>query len=81
MTVHSLGAKATGRARVVAEDAAGRVLGSADVAPLAAPTDLRPHTVTVALKAGPSVARVRVEPVDGEPEVTLLNNVVRLPGR
>jgi hypothetical protein len=81
VTVHSLGAKPTGRARVVAEDTAGHVLGSADVGALVAPTDLRPRTATVSLKAGPSVARVRVEPVDGEPEVTRLNNVVRLPGR
>ncbi|MES2044494.1 MAG: LamG-like jellyroll fold domain-containing protein [Pseudomonadota bacterium] len=82
VAVHSLGARAAngGTATLVARD--GRVLATARVPDLAAPTDLLPRiaTVRMTLPAGvaPSEASVRVALPGDAAEVTRLNNSVPL---
>ena len=81
MTVHSLGARPTtgGTASLVAD---GRVLATAAIPPLDAPTDLQPRTTSVTLTLPASVDPRSVEatvtlPGDA-PEVTRRNNRVRV---
>lgn len=82
VTVHSLGARDANGGNVHLQDAAGHVLATAEVPVLAAPLDLQPKTVKVRLTmpAGtrPAELSVRVALAGGEPEITQLNNVVRL---
>ncbi|MEE4452150.1 LamG-like jellyroll fold domain-containing protein [Novosphingobium resinovorum] len=82
VTVHSLGSVAAPGGTVTLETAEGKVLASAAVPPLAAPTDLSPKiaAVTLALPGGgsPTALRVRVRMAGGAPEVTQRNNVVVL---
>ena len=83
LTVHSLGAKDTAEGVAYLEDANGRVLSQAKVPPLAAPTDLVPHTATVTLPLKPGAARVAITLGGGVPalaEITQMNNEVALPG-
>jgi hypothetical protein len=78
--VHSLGAKATPKGRVVVEDAAGKVLVSGAIPALAAPLDLKPKTAQIAVRlpANAKAARVRLV-LDGEPaEITARNNILVL---
>jgi hypothetical protein len=79
VTVHSLGALAAVPETLVLEDAAGVELSRATIPALPAPSDLQPKTVRVMLatRAGwkPGM-RVRILPVPGTPEITLLNNIV-----
>ena len=83
VTVHSLGAKPVsgGVVTLVAEN--GKVLASAPIPALAAPTDLRPKTtrVDLAIPRGAVLAgaAVRVALPDKAREVTMLNNVAPLP--
>lgn len=81
VTVHSLGSVAAPAGTVTLETAEGRVLATADVPPLAAPTDLVAKTATVSLNVpadAPEVLHVRVS--TGQPEVTRRNDVVVLDG-
>jgi hypothetical protein len=82
VAVHSLGAVAAPGGVVRVEDAQGRMVGSASVGSLPAPTDLLPKVITVrvALPAGFRAAgtRVVVTPVGDAAEVTNLNNEVTL---
>ncbi|CAN5158304.1 hypothetical protein BH10PSE3_BH10PSE3_19520 [soil metagenome] len=80
VTVHSLGAKPAPASIVGLEDAAGRELARATTPVLAAPLDLTPKTVQIALKAvwKPGY-RVRIVTPDGAPEITQLNNIVVAP--
>jgi hypothetical protein len=82
VTVHSLGAAATPAGTLRVEDAAGRLLASAAVPALAAPLDLRPKTAEVRVTL-PAAAvhggRVRIALPGDAPEVTRLNNEVRIP--
>jgi hypothetical protein len=82
VTVHSLGAQPTTGGTASLVDDAGKVLASAPIAPLAAPTDLVPKTtkVSLPLPAGADRSRVSVRialPGDA-PEITMLNNTVAL---
>jgi hypothetical protein len=85
LTVHSLGAQPTtgGQASLVAAD--GRVVATAPLPPLEAPTDLLPRTTTVrlAIPAGvdPATLSAEVALPGGAAEVTRLNNRVALPRR
>jgi len=78
LTVHGLGARASGpgTASLVADD--GRVLASAAVPPMEAPLDLRPRSarVTLTLPAGAkaAAATVALEGAAKDGEVTLRNN-------
>jgi hypothetical protein len=82
VTVHSLGAAATPAGTLRVEDAAGRLVASAAIPALAAPLDLRPKTaemrVTLPAPAGRG-SLVRVALSGDAPEVTRLNNEVRIP--
>jgi hypothetical protein len=83
VTVHSLGAKATGPGIAALKDAKGKVLAKAEIPALAAPADLLPKTVDVVLPMKKGAARVNVALGGGAvavPEITLLNNEVVLPG-
>ena len=81
VTVHSLGAKDAAPAKVRIVDAKGKVVAETTTPALTAPRDLKPHTVTVKLilpanfDAAGSVVRV----VSPEPEITQMNNMVRIP--
>lgn len=83
VTVHSLGAKdaAGGRAELV--DAAGKVVATTSIPPLAAPLDLNPKTTTVKLavpaRLDPATLTVHVALTGDEPEITQANNRVALP--
>jgi hypothetical protein len=79
--VHSLGAQDAAAARVELVDAAGKVLDSAAVPPLKAPTDLLPKTLSVKLKipAGAKASGLRVRIVTHQPQITALNDEVVLP--
>jgi hypothetical protein len=81
VTVHSLGALDAGGGTVILEEAAGRVLATAPVPPLAAPLDLLPKTATLKLALPAGAVRVRVALAGAAPETTLLNNIVALPAR
>jgi hypothetical protein len=82
LTVHSLGARATGGGSARLVDAAGHALTTARLPDLAAPADLRPVTTVVRLTVptGVSPAEVAAEvalPGDA-PEITRLNNRVAI---
>ena len=83
VTVHSLGARPTGGAEVVVQDAGGHILARARVAPLEAPLDLRPRTTRVRLPLPAGTAsgglRVHVSLAPTVAELTMLNNAVTLP--
>lgn len=83
VTVHSLGARPTGGAEVVVQDASGHILARARVAPLEAPLDLRPRTTRVRLPLPAGTAsgglRVHVSLAPTVAELTMLNNAVTLP--
>jgi hypothetical protein len=81
VTVHSLGAIDAVGGTLTLEDAAGKVLASAAVPPLAAPRDLLPRTTKVKLAVPAGAVRVRVALAGGAPETTLRNNVVALPAK
>lgn len=79
--VHSLGAKATPKGSVVLETADGRVVSTAALPALEAPTDLRPRTTRVNLTvpaAGSAGLRVRLRLEGDASEVTRANNAVAL---
>ncbi len=82
VVVHSLGGAPSPSARIVARDAAGHELASAGVGAMAAPSDLKAHSLSVTLRlpgngavAGTSVS---VEPPKGTKEITPINNTVVL---
>ncbi|MBB4087720.1 LamG-like jellyroll fold domain-containing protein [Sphingomonas carotinifaciens] len=79
LTVHSLGARPVpgGEARLLAAD--GRVLATAVIPAMAAPTDLRPRTTRLRLPRRPGAATVEVALAGDAAEVTRLNNRVPLP--
>lgn len=83
VTVHSLGAVDAPASRVVLRDAAGQELASAAAPGLKAPVDLLPKTaaVSLAVPGGAQLkgASVTIESKDDPPEITLMNNTVRLP--
>jgi hypothetical protein len=82
--VHSLGGVAAPAARLLFRDAAGRVRAEAAVPELAAPVDLLPKVADVALPLPVGVApaggtvELAVDPGRGIPEITRLNNTVKL---
>ena len=82
LTVHSLGAKDTPGGTAMLEDGSGRVLASAPIPAIAAPTDLAPRTATVrlALPAGasPGSLRVRIALTGDAKAVTVRNNSLPL---
>ena len=80
VTVHSLGAVDAPAAKVVLRDRSGKVLASANAAPLKAPLDLTPKTEVVALPLAAGAdwkgGSVTIE-VNGKlPEITQMNNRV-----
>ncbi|WP_116090494.1 LamG-like jellyroll fold domain-containing protein [Sphingomonas crusticola] len=81
LTIHSLGGADAPAGVATIEDARGRVLASAPIPAMAAPRDLMPQTINVALKlpaeGGGGIVRIRL--ADGSPEVTQHNNQVSLP--
>jgi len=79
VTVHSLGAKDAEGGTLTVEDASGKALASAPIPALAAPLDLTPKTATLKLTMPKRAARIRVALPGNAPEVTQLNNVVKLP--
>lgn len=81
VTVHSLGAKATGGGTLTITDAAGRVVASAAIPPLGAPLDLVPLTAIVRLRvpAGATPLTATVALPGNAPEVTAMNNKVAIP--
>ena len=82
VTVHSLGAVAAPASRVVIRDRDGRELAHAAVGAIAAPAELEPRALTVALSlpigASAVGASVSVEPARGAREITRVNNTVTL---
>ncbi len=81
VTVHSLGAIDAPGGIAKLEDANGKVLGSAAIPALAAPRDLLPRTARVRMtlpQGSLTRLRVRIALTADAPEVTMLNNVVRL---
>ena len=80
--VHSLGAVDAPASRVVLRDRAGRVLATANVPPLKAPSDLMPNTADAALDLPANTdwhgGAVTVEMSSADPEITLRNNRVEL---
>ncbi|HEY0281712.1 MAG TPA: hypothetical protein VGC27_03700, partial [Rhizomicrobium sp.] len=78
VTVHSLGAMDTPAGTAMLMDAKGKTLASVAVPPLAAPLDLEPKTARVELPLKPGAARVRIILDGGIPEITQLNNEVRV---
>jgi hypothetical protein len=79
--VHSLGAQDSAAAKLELVDAANKVLGSAPIPVLKAPTDLLPKTTSVKLKipAGMKAVGLRVRIVASQPQNTALNDEVVLP--
>ena len=82
VTVHSLGAVAAPASRVVIRGRDGRELARAAVDAIAAPAELEPRALTVALSlpigASMAGASVSVEPARGAREITRVNNAVTL---
>jgi hypothetical protein len=80
--VHSLGAVDAPASRVVLRDRTGRMLATADVPPLKAPSDLMPKTADAALDLPADAdwhgGAVTVEIGGADPEITLRNNRVEL---
>jgi hypothetical protein len=81
VTVHSLGSVDAPAAKVVLRDRDGKVLASANAAPLKAPLDLLPKTevVTLPLAAGADWkgGSVTIEMSGKLPEITQMNNRVQ----
>ncbi|MBI1682444.1 LamG domain-containing protein [Caulobacter hibisci] len=79
--VHSLGAQDAAASRLELVDAAGKLLASAAVPALAAPKDLLPKTATARLKipAGAKPSELRLRIVSAQPQITALNDEVKLP--
>jgi hypothetical protein len=81
VTVHSLGAVDAPASKVVLRDRTGKVLATANAAPLKAPLDLLPKTelVTLALPPGANFkgGSVSVEIGGTLPEITQMNNRVQ----
>ena len=78
VTVHSLGAKDATGGTLTVEDASGKALATAAIPALAAPLDLTPKAATVRLTLPKGAVRVRVALPGNAPEVTQLNNAVKL---
>jgi hypothetical protein len=82
VTVHSLGAVDAPAAKVVLRDRAGKVLATANAAPLQAPLDLMPRTEVVSLPLPANAdwkgGSVTIETSGTLPEITLMNNRVQL---
>ncbi|MBO9708774.1 MAG: LamG domain-containing protein [Caulobacter sp.] len=81
VTVHSLGAQDAKAARLDLVDAAGKVLSSAAIPALAAPSDLLPKTakLTLRLPAGGQAQGLRVRIVTDQPQITALNDETAVP--
>jgi hypothetical protein len=78
VTVHNLGAAAAGPFVVRALDGQGRALAEQRVESLDAPLDLHPRTTQVRLPGAARAARVAVQMLGEQPEITLRNNEVTL---
>jgi hypothetical protein len=82
VTVHSLGAVDAPQAKVVLRDRTGKVIATAQAAPLKAPLDLYPKTEDVTLSPPPNSdwkgGSITIEMSGELPEITLLNNCVKL---
>jgi len=82
VTVHSLGAVDAPAAKVVLRDRAGKVIATANTAPLKAPLDLVPKTQTVSLSLPANAdwkgGSVSIEMSGSLPEITQMNNRVQL---
>lgn len=80
-TVHSLGAQDASAARLELVDASGKVLDSAAIPALKAPTDLLPKTAKLKLRipGGVKASGLRVRIVSTQPQNTALNDEVVLP--
>jgi hypothetical protein len=79
--VHSLGAQDAKASRLELVDASGKVLASAAVPALAAPRDLLPkvHTARLKIPAGARPSELRLRIVSDQPQITALNDEVKLP--
>jgi hypothetical protein len=79
--VHSLGARDAAASKLELVDASGKVLASAPVPALKAPTDLLPKVASVKLKipGGVKATGLRVRLVTDQPQITALNDEVVLP--
>jgi hypothetical protein len=81
VTVHSLGSVDAPTAKVVLRDRMGKLVATADAAPLKAPLDLVPKTedVSLAIPAGASWkgGSVTIEMSGDLPEITQMNNRVQ----
>jgi hypothetical protein len=79
--VHSLGARDAAASKLELVDASGKVLASAPVPALKAPTDLLPKVASVRLKipGGVKATGLRVRLVTDQPQITALNDEVVLP--
>jgi hypothetical protein len=82
VTVHGVGAVDAPASKLVLRDAVGKVLATASVPALKAPTDLIPKTAQVTLavpvNADLKGAIVTIECGGDLPEITLMNNSVTL---
>jgi hypothetical protein len=82
VTVHSVGAIAAPAAKLVLRDRGGAVIATVKTPPLKAPSDLRPKTATVTLNLkSPDASQGGTLTIEssGVPEITLMNNTVKLP--
>jgi len=83
VTVHSLGAVPASGGTLQVRDASGRVVATAPIPPLPAPTDLQPKTaevrVTLPADSNGRGGQVTVGLAGNVPEVTRMNNQVPLP--
>lgn len=79
--VHSLGAQDAAASRLELVDAAGKVLASTTVPALPAPRDLLPkvHTARMRIPAGAQPSQLRLRIVTDQPQITALNDEVKLP--
>lgn len=83
VTVHSLGAKPVAGGTLTIVDPGGRVVATAGIPAMAAPTDLMPKTATIRLRV-PMTARglsASASLPDDAAEVTRMNNRVPVPDR
>ena len=81
VTVHSLGSVDAPAAKVVLRDRSGKVIATADAAPLKAPLDLMPKTedISLSIPAGANWkgGSVTIEMSGDVPEITQMNNRVQ----
>ncbi|PVM88140.1 hypothetical protein DDF62_15280 [Caulobacter radicis] len=79
--VHSLGAQDATASKLELVDGSGKVLASAAVPALAAPKDLLPkvHTARLKIPAGAKPSELRLRIVSDQPQITALNDEVKLP--